>query len=529
MKVRIRGIILQIGESEGSLSRHAALALGISDSEVTELRISRKSLDARRARPPCFVYTVECSVPDGTGLPDENGLPVAAERIPARQVRQGGVAAAGTGKKVVVVGSGPAGLFAALTLAEHGVSVLVLERGKPVRERAEDVRRFWEKGILDPESNVHFGEGGAGTFSDGKLTSRARNPHTGWIRETLVAMGAPAGILYDAKPHIGTDRLRDVVANIRGRLTEMGSAVRFNAKVTDFLVHRGKIAGLVINGSEEMRADSVILAMGQAAGDTYERLHETGIAMEPKPYAMGVRIEHPQELINSLQYGKWAGHPELPPAEYFITAGIPGSDRSVYTFCMCPGGQVIACSSEAGGVVTNGMSFHARDGLFANSAVVVNVRREDFADNSPLAGLAFRRQWEERAFMAGGGGYRAPAQKVTDFLQGREGRVDACTYLPAVQAAPLHGSLPAFVAEALKKGFAQFERKMPGFITAEATLIGVETRTSSPVRISRKKDGESLNTSGLYPCGEGAGYAGGIVSSALDGMHAAMSFLKKES
>lgn len=526
MDIQIRDIKLQLGESEDELSKRIALILEINVSDIAQLRIVRKSLDARRERPPCFVYSVACSVPDGTDLPDENSHAVVEKKaLPADSKNK--PAAVRTVKKTVVIGSGPAGLFAALTLAERGVSALVLERGKKIPERAKDVHHFWKNSILNPESNVHFGEGGAGTFSDGKLTSRARNPYTEQIRKTFIDMGAPANILYDAKPHIGTDRLRDVVINIRRRLTRMDCDVKFEAKVTDFLVHKKRIVGLVVNGCEEIRVDSIILAAGQAARDTYECLHERGIAMEPKPFAMGVRIEHPQELINKIQYGRWAGHADLPPAEYFITARVPGGDRSVYTFCMCPGGHVIACSSDTGGVVTNGMSFYARDGLFANSAVVVNVRREDFADSSSLAGLAFRRRWEEEAFIMGGGDYRAPAQRLIDFLRDGEGSAGACTYLPAVKEAPLRKALPPFVTEALKEGFAQFNRKMPGFVTAEATVIGVETRTSSPVRITRKSDGESLSTAGLYPCGEGSGYAGGIISSALDGMRAAMSVLDK--
>jgi hypothetical protein len=305
-------------------------------------------------------------------------------------------------------------------------------------------------------------------------------------------------------------------------LIALGCEVRFGARVTDFLIHRGRLAGIVVNDYEEIPADHLILATGQSAADTYRKLAERGVALALKPFAIGLRVEHPQELINRTQYGRWAGHTDLPPADYSLTAKVGAPDRSCYSFCMCPGGQVIGCSAEAGGVITNGMSRLGRESPFANSAVVVNVRIEDLEGEGPLAGLAFRRHWEERAFLAGGSDYRAPAQRLTDFLSGKDhSPIGRCSFLPGVKAADLRDVLPPFVVEGLKRGFAEFERKMPGFITEEAMLIGVETRTSSPVRITRGEEGQSVNLSGLYPCGEGAGYAGGIISSALDGIRAA--------
>jgi hypothetical protein len=408
-----------------------------------------------------------------------------------------------------------------LTLAESGNPPLLLERGKSVAQRVPDVQSFWEEGRLNPESHVHFGEGGAGTFSDGKLTSRVKNPDTARVKNILVEMGAPADILTDARPHIGTDRLRAVVVRMRERLVELGVEIRFGARVTDFLMDRNRIVGIVINEQEEVRTERLILAIGQSADDTYQKLHERGVWLEPKPFAMGLRVEHPQALINEIQYGKWHRHPELPPADYFLTAAIGDMNRSVYSFCMCPGGQVIGCSASAKGVVTNGMSASRRDGMYANSAVVVNVRIADFGA-APLAGLAFRRQWEETAFALGGGDYYAPAQRLVDYLDDRDsGAIGPTSFRPGVRAASLLEVLPGFVAEALKKGFRLFEQKMPGFISAEALLIGVETRTSSPVRISRGPDAQSVNVQGLYPCGEGSGYAGGIISSALDGIRTA--------
>ena len=527
MVIKINGLSLSVGESEVLLPTRAASLLGVPNGAVTDVRIIRKSLDARRARPPRFIYLLSVRLPDGIPVSVDKtaaGVTVTEEiAIPEEgQAVSSGTAHPMPERRPVVVGCGPAGLFASLVLAGRGIPVLLLERGKAIPERLPDVRTFWEKGILNPESHVHFGEGGAGTFSDGKLTTRVKNTHTGWVKRVLADLGAPAEILTDVRPHIGTDRLREVVVNARRRLIEMGCEVRFGARVTDFVLQGGRLVGIVVNGSEEIRADRLVLAMGQSADDTYEKLAERGIALEPKPFAVGFRVEHLQETINRIQYGRWAGHPDLPPADYFLTAKIKERDRSVYSFCMCPGGRVIGCSDRPGGLITNGMSRFRRDSPYANSAVVVNVRIEDLGSTSSLAGLTFRRYWEERAFLAGGGDYCAPVQRLTDFLKGKEGDcVGETSFLPGVRQAELKNVLPPFVIEAMKAGFTEFERKMPGFITREAVLFGVETRTSSPVRIIRDPDGQSVTTTGLFPCGEGAGYAGGIISSALDGIRAA--------
>jgi len=395
-----------------------------------------------------------------------------------------------------------------------------------VEDRVGDIESFWGRGLFDPESNVHFGEGGAGTFSDGKLTTRIKSPRIDYIKRTLVELGAPSEILIDAKPHVGTDRLRRVLLNLRGRLAVLGCEVRFGARVSDLMVRSGRIEGLVVNGREEIPAEAVIWAAGQSSAESYEMLAARGVALAPKAFAIGVRVEHPQELINRIQYGKWWDPGRLPPAEYTLTARLEEAGRSVYTFCMCPGGQVIGCSSEAGTVVTNGMSLYRRDGAYANSAAVVSVRPDDFETGSPLAGLRFRRQWEARAFAAAGENYFAPAQRLTDFLARRVAREPGpSTFRPGIAALPLDRVLPEFVAEALREGLQMFERKMPGFVTAEALLIGVETRTSSPVRIVRDETGGSSSTAGLFPCGEGSGYAGGIISSAVDGIKAAAAVL----
>jgi uncharacterized protein len=580
--IRLNGLRLALDETEECLAAKAAGALGVSANDILLLEVIQKALDARRNRPPHFVYAVKISVADTAVLPetlsdglqirpfheepdmetvsnvstnvphqgDSDSTTLLSLRAPAGSAaisslsESHGIAsvaalprndnaaqsrrvyrkAPGVEKTpVVVIGSGPAGLFAAWMLTARGIPVLLLERGRLIEKRVEDVIKFWEEGVLQPQSNVLFGEGGAGTFSDGKLTSRTKNPNAYLVKKVLVEAGAPPAILTDAKAHIGTDRLREVIIRMRKKLEEMGCVLQFEAQVTDFVIRQNEMAALIVNGEREIKTTHVILAIGQSADDTYEKLHERGIKMEPKPFAIGLRVEHPQNLINSIQYGKWYGHSKLPPAEYFITAAIDEPDRSVYTFCMCPGGQVIGCSAFPGAVITNGMSKHKRGGEFANSAVVVNVRVTDFAvSGEPLSGLGFRSRWEREAFRAGGGNYCAPAQKMTDFLENHSsGRVGRTSFLPGVRAAELAEVLPSFVADALRNGIRQFDQKMKGFITQEANLIGVETRTSSPVRICRSPDGQSESVRGLYPCGEGAGYAGGIVSSALDGMKVA--------
>ena len=514
--------MLSLGESEEILKEKAASILGILREGIVSLVVARKSIDARRRKPPRFMYSVDVSVPDSIDLAEKKCLNI--EVLPEETAPPCCPVKIKPDKRPVIIGCGPAGLFAALTLAMRGIPPLVLERGKSVPQRILDVRTFWERGILNSESNVHFGEGGAGTFSDGKLTSRVKNPYTALVKKHLVDAGAPHEILSDTKPHIGTDRLRELVINLRTKLMEMGCEVRFESKVTDFIIHQEKVVGVILNGREEIRTDHLILAVGQSAEDTYGKLYERGVRLEPKPFAIGLRVEHPQELINSIQYGKWHGHPDLPPADYFLTAKLKNMNRSVYTFCMCPGGSVVGCSSEEGGVITNGMSHYRREGPYANSAVVVTVHVEDFKTDSlhPLRGLDFRRYWEKKAFVLGGENYFAPAQRLIDFLRDRAGTLPILSnFSPGVTSVSLREALPGFAFEALRQGIVEFDRKMRGFITEDAILIGVETRTSSPVRIVRGPDGQSVNTAGLYPCGEGAGYSGGIISSALDGIRIA--------
>ena len=525
--LHLGGIKLALGEGEEVLATKVAAILDISIDDIAAIEVIRKAIDARRHKPPHFVYALRISVSEDMKLPDKfnEGMQLLQEKdkseIPLL------LSVYPPKFPIVVIGSGPAGLFAAYVLALRGIPLLLLERGTPIEKRTKDVQEFLGKGILNPQSNVLFGEGGAGTFSDGKLTSRTKNPYSAWVKKILVEMGAPQTILTDAKPHIGTDRLRDVIVNLRKKLIAMGCAIRFSAQVTDFVISRETVSALIINEKEEIRANNVVLAIGQSADDTYWKLFERGIKMEAKPFAMGLRVEHPQELINSIQYGKWHNHPQLPPAEYFVTAAIPDLNRSVYTFCMCPGGSIIGCGAFAGFVITNGMSNAKRSGEFANSAIVVNVRVDDFASHDrPLGGLNFRKMWERKAFLSGCSNYQAPAQKMINFLQDKpDGIVGRTSFLPGLNPAALQDILPEFVTDSLKRGIKEFNKKMPGFITEDAHLIGVETRTSSPVRICRRSDGQSETISGIYPCGEGAGYAGGIISSALDGIKAAQNLI----
>jgi len=528
MKVfRLAGIKLTLDESEESLAAKAADALAISRDNVVAVEVIKKAIDARRNKPPHFVYVVKVRVSGSVNLPAEFKEGITLQEVKDESPVPLLVSVRLPKLPVVVIGSGPAGIFAVYVLAQRKIPVILLERGTSVEERIKDVQAFWEGGVLNPQSNVLFGEGGAGTFSDGKLTSRTKNPYSSWIKNVLVEMGAPETILTEAKPHIGTDRLRKVIVNFRKKLIEMGCEIRFSALVNDFVISDGTISALIVNEKEEIKTNQVVLAIGQSADDTYLRLFERGIKMEAKPFAIGLRVEHPQELINSIQYGQWRNHPQLPPAEYFVTASLPGLNRSVYTFCMCPGGEVIGCSNFHGVVITNGMSNSRRCGEFGNSAVVVNVRADDFVENGrPLSGLDFRRRWEHQAFLLGGSNYSAPAQKLIDFLQNKHSSVIGRTsFRPAVKPSSLAEALPEFVTKALRLGIAEFDQKMPGFITEDAHLIGVETRTSSPVRICRRADGQSESVEGIYPCGEGAGYAGGIISSALDGIRAAQNLI----
>jgi uncharacterized FAD-dependent dehydrogenase len=529
MAIRLKNFILSLEEEESTLQQKVAALLRISPEQIQKLKIVRKSLDARRKNRIHFIYTLELSLPakQETKVLDQPSLNLQVEKVfetplpaPAHIKRK-------PGHRPIIVGTGPAGLFAALKLTENGLPPLILERGKEVPARVKDVERFWHSGTLETESNVQFGEGGAGTFSDGKLYTRVNEPRVSTILETFYHFGAPSEILFLQRPHIGTDRLRQVVLAMRKHLQDLGAEFNFQTKMTGLKIFQGDLRGAIINGQEEVDVSILFLAIGNGARDTFQMLQNSGVAMEPKPFAIGLRVEHRQGLINRIQYGPSAKHPRLPPAEYQLTY-CSSRGRAVYSFCMCPGGFVIAASSENQGLATNGMSLFGRNSPFANSALVVHVGVEDFGGNGPLAGMEFQRRWEEQAYRMGGENFRAPAQGVLDFLQIRDpSSIRETSFKPAISPARLDECLPAFVVESLREALPYFNRKMPGFVSSDAVLIGNETRTSSPLRILREKDYQSRSVRGLYPIGEGSGYAGGIISSALDGMKAAEAVLKQ--
>ncbi|NTW98687.1 MAG: FAD-dependent oxidoreductase [Geobacteraceae bacterium] len=509
-----RNISLTPHDSEETLPVLLAGKLSVSPASLRDIRIIRKGIDARKKPHIKLVYTLSFSADDEVRslLGVDPALEWQEDKTALAPVQ------IQSSKRIVIVGSGPAGLFAALRLAEYGLTATIIERGEPVELRALSVQRFWKGGVLDPESNVQFGEGGAGTFSDGKLTCRSKDQLVPWVLEQFVAFGAQPEVRYLAKPHIGTDRLRTVISAIRRQLLEKDFTVRFGCRMTDLSIKNGHIVAVTLNGAEEIPCDHLILATGHSARDTFELLERLDVPLQRKPFAMGLRVEHPQELINRIQYGK-GQQPNLPAADYAVAWNDGSSGRSAYSFCMCPGGVVVAGASEVGGVVTNGMSGQLRNSPYANSALVVNVREEDFDGPGPLAGVRLQRRWEQRAFEAGGGGYLAPAQNLLAFL-GLPGKGAAKTsYRPGICETELDSVLPSFIIETLREGIIAFGRKLRGFATAEATLIGIESRTSSPVRVLRDSSTfESIGVKGLYPAGEGAGYAGGIMSSAVDGV-----------
>ena len=519
--LRIQNIPLPLDGGEAQLRKKAARALGVKPESIQSLSLARQSIDARKKSDVHYVCTVDVTVPDeGKVLVrcrDKNvslHTPQPYVFPPVRRTSP---------LPPVVVGMGPAGLFAALFLARNGLAPIVLERGRPVEERTADVERFWTTGVLDPSSNVQFGEGGAGTFSDGKLTTGTHDPRISTVFRTLVEAGAPADILYQHKPHIGTDVLRDVVKTIRQELLRLGCDVRFGHKLTGLTLREGAVAGLTVEapqGGYDLPCDALVLSPGHSARDTFQMLLEAGVPMEQKPFAIGVRIEHPQSAISLAQFGPaWE---QLPAADYKLACHLPGG-RSAFTFCVCPGGRVVAAASEEGRLVTNGMSCRARDGRNINGGFLVGVGPADFGSAHPLAGVAFQRHWEEAAFRLGGGSYHAPAQTVKDFLARQASKTLGAvepTYRPGVTPTDLDRCLPGYVTDTLRGALPVFDRKLHGFAAPDSLLTGVETRSSSPVRILRGADCQS-SVRGLYPCGEGAGYAGGITSAAVDGIRVA--------
>lgn len=516
--IRIRDIILPAQHDPNALLYHAAQALHVRAGDIQSLQIFRRSLDARKKPLLRWVYTVDVTLKSGEGriLRQNKSNKITKEtpyhyRIP----RVGGA------QRPVVVGFGPAGMFAALVLAMAGMQPIVLERGEPAPERRGKVEAFWNGGALDPESNVQFGEGGAGTFSDGKLNTGTKNERSRWVLRQFVAAGAQEEILYDAKPHVGTDVLYTVVQNLRRRICDLGGEVRFGARLTGLGRENGALVSCTyVQGGEErsIPCSQLILAIGHSARDTFRMLEQLGIPMEPKPFSMGVRIEHRQTDIDRAQYG--GERPAaIPPADYKLSVHLPDGS-SAYTFCMCPGGQVVAAASQTGGVVTNGMSNSARDGENANAALLVTLKPEDFPYPGVLGGVQWQEEIERRAFEVGGGNYRAPAQTVGDFLASRPSQTlggVAPTYRPGVTLCDLHTVLPKRLTATLERALPALQDSLACFAAQDALLTAPETRSSSPVRILRNEGCESA-LAGLYPCGEGAGYAGGIMSAAVDGM-----------
>ncbi len=525
--LRIRDIILPQVHDEHALYYHAAQALKVRASDIASLQIYRRSLDARKKPELRWVYTVDVTLRSGEGaLMRRNRNPKITREEPYRYR----IPRVQSESRPVVVGFGPAGMFVALVLAQAGLRPIVLERGEPAPERRKKVEAFWNGGALDPESNVQFGEGGAGTFSDGKLNTGTKNERGRWILEQFVRAGAQEDILYDAKPHVGTDVLFTVVQNLRARILALGGEVRFGARLTGLTQENGRLTGAVYekNGAQETLAcESMILAIGHSARDTFRALHALGIPMEPKAFSMGARIEHRQSAVDRAQYGK-ARDGGLPPADYKLSCHLPDGG-SAYTFCMCPGGYVVAAASQPGGVVTNGMSCAARDGGNANAALLVTIKPEDFPDQSTLGGMLWQEEIEHRAFLAAGDSYRAPAQTVGDFLAHRTGAEPGevhPTYRPGVTFCDLHEVLPEKITHTMEQAITELDKSLSGFASPEAVLTAPETRSSSPVRILRGGDRQST-LRGLYPCGEGAGYAGGILSAAVDGMLCAEALMEE--
>jgi uncharacterized FAD-dependent dehydrogenase len=526
--LRITELKLPLDHAADALRPAICQRLGITDGDLLSFTIFRRGYDARKKSAISLIYSLDCELRDEAAILRQLADDKHINPTPDTTYKFVAQAPADLSERPLIIGMGPCGFMAGLLLAQMGFKPIILERGKIVRERTKDTWDLWRKHNLHPESNVQFGEGGAGTFSDGKLYSQIKDPqfHGRKVLEEFVKAGAPEEILYVSKPHIGTFRLVKMVENIRHKITELGGEIRFESKVERLLVGNGQITGVELAGGEQLRSRHVVLAVGHSARDTFQMVHDCGVYVEAKPFSIGFRVEHPQTLIDNARFGSNAGNEILGAADYKLVHHCKNG-RAAYSFCMCPGGQVVAATSEPGRVVTNGMSQYSRAERNANAALVVEVRPEDFPGDyqrNPLLGIDFQRQWESAAFVAGGSNYDAPAQKVGDFLAGRpsqaQGSVEP-SYQPGVHWTDLAQCVPPYVIEALREAIPAFDRQIRGFAMADAVLTGVETRTSSPIRIKRGPDFQSINTRGLYPAGEGAGYAGGILSAGVDGIKVA--------
>ncbi len=523
--LRLTEIKLPLNHSAHDLEVAIVTKLGIAAKQLRQYTIFRRGYDARKKAHILLVYTVDVDTDDNAKLLKKFRNDKRVSQTPDMRYQFVTKANKRQTQRPIVIGSGPCGIFAALLLAQMGFRPIILERGQAVRQRTKDTFAFWRERKLNPESNVQFGEGGAGTFSDGKLYSQIRDPHYigRKVLQEFVAHGADPEILYVSKPHIGTLRLVKIVEAMRQTITDLGGEYRFGTKVVDLIIENGQTRAVVLENGEQLPSEHVVLAIGHSSRDTFRMLHQRAVHIDPKPISIGFRIEHPQTVIDQARFGPNAGNPILGAADYKLVHHC-ANGRSVYSFCMCPGGVVVAAASEPEGVVTNGMSYYSRVERNANAALVVGVSPGDYADDHPLAGVAFQRALEQKAFALGGQNYAAPAQLVGDFLDGRASAelqaVDP-SFQPAVKLTDLSPLLPDFANDALREAIVAFGRKIAGFDRPDAVLTAIETRTSSPIRITRDDSLQSINTKGLYPAGEGAGYAGGIFSAAVDGIKVA--------